>query len=446
MNLIEARIRNWGIRDRIKSNLSIHRPDRDCYQYRTNQTLAQIEKRRADRKQFALSFAQCVRDQDSVEALDLINEYRAKDISHDFIGVFDSVFKESIFQCGDCSDYFCDDEYHNVQDDYGVCNDCVHNYTYSDRNQYYSEYADDDEDEDEDREYENIGGRHSSKHELSHIPSLYDQRKPRVLLGLELEMEIDGAYDLDDRAGLLLSSLGQYQTSSDNYLYALCEDDCSINRGFELVTAYTGLDVHAKQLKFFDTRFKGAKSHNTDTCGLHVHICKSSMTTLHASKMVLFINDPANHDLVFALARRDQSSYCKIYDKKSDKSWIKNALLRTKRKDQIQSLNPDRYEALNFQNEKTVEFRLFKGTLKYSTIMACLEFTFATWHFCKDASTSQLTTAGFLDFVCLPENRKDTKFLRSFLREKGFVLPMKLEIVKPAVLPAPAVEKQLAVA
>jgi len=441
MNLIEVKQRGWNVINHIRSQLNNHRPDRDCYQYR-RQTLAQIKQRRLERKQFALSFAQCVRDQDSVEALELINEYRSKEISHDFIGVFDSVFKESIFQCGDCSDYFCDDEYHNVQDDFGVCNDCVHNYTYSDRHQYYSEHSDDDEDED--REYENIGGRHSSKHELDHIPSLYDQRKPRVLLGLELEMEIDGAYDLDDRAGLLLSSLGRCQTPSDNYLYALCEDDCSIDRGFELVTAYTGLDVHAKQLEFFDTRFKGAKSHNTDTCGLHVHICKSSMTTLHASKMVLFINDPANHNLVFALARRDKSSYCKIYDKKSDKSWIKNALLRTKRKDQIQALNPDRYEALNFQNEKTVEFRLFKGTLKYSTIMACLEFTFATWHFCKEASTSQLTTAGFLDFICQPENRKDSKFLRSYLREKGFVLPMKLEIVKPAVLPA--VEKQLAVA
>ena len=441
MNLIEVKQRGWSVKDHINSQLRKHRSDRDCYQYR-RQTLAQIEKRRADRKEFALSFAQCVRDQDSVEALDLINEYRAKDISHDFSGIFCSVFGVDLFQCGDCSNYFCDDEYHNVQDDYGVCNDCVNNYHYSDRNQYYSEYADDDDEEN--RDYENIGGRHSSKHELGHIPSLYDQRKPRVLLGLELEMEIDDKYDLDDRAGLLLSSLGQYQTPSDNYLYALCEEDCSIDRGFELVTAYTGLEVHAKQLEFFDTRFKGATSHNTSTCGLHVHICKSDMTTLHASKMVLFINDPANHDLVFALARRDQSSYCKIYDKKSDKSWIKNALLRTKRKDQIQSLNPDRYEALNFQNDKTVEFRLFKGTLKYETIMACLEFTFATWHFCREASTSQLTTSGFLEFICQPENRKDTKFLRSFLREKGFVLPMKLELVKPAN--QPAVEKQLAVA
>ena len=431
MNLLEARSRNWGIRDRIKANLSFHRPDRDCYQYRTP-TYEQIVVRRAYRKEFALKFGDCVRNHEQYDALELINEYRKKEISHDFMGIMSSVFNEEIFQCGDCSDYFfADEQYHNVQDDYGVCDSCVSNYYWSDRNNYYSDYSDDDYDEDEDREYENIGSRHSSKHELGHIPSKYDMRNPHVLLGLELEMEINEDFDLDDRAGLLLNSVNPCYANERPYTYALCEQDCSIDRGFEMVTAYTGLDVHAHQLGFFKDRFRGATSHNTSTCGLHVHICKSDMTTLHASKMVLFINDPANHDLIYALARRDESGYCKIYDKKSDKSWIKNALLRTRRKDQIQALNPDRYEALNFQNEKTVEFRLFRGTLKYETIMSCLEFTFATWHFCRNASTNQLTTAGFLDFICKPENRKDTKFLRSYLREKGFTLPMKLELVKP---------------
>lgn len=87
------------------------------------------------------------------------------------------------------------------------------------------------------------------------------------------------------------------------------------------------------------------------------------------------------------------------------------------------SLNADRYEALNFKNEKTVEFRLFKGSLKYETIMACLEFTYATWFFCRDASTKNLTTDQFLKFICANQNRKDTKFLRSFLKSKGFVMP-----------------------
>lgn len=426
MNLVEIKQRRWNVRTHIQQNLVVHRQDRDQFEY-WRPSLNELIGRRSNRKEFALAFAQCVQDRDFDGALDLINRFRNKRVSSDFIDIFYAEFGSNIFECEDCNKFFYDSEYHNVNDDYGVCDSCVSNYSWSSYHEYYTN--DEDYDEDEDREYENIGSRHSSKHELTRIPSLYDQRKPRVLLGLELEMEISDNYDLDDRAGLLLNSVNPCYAENNRYTYALCEEDCSIDRGFEMVTGYTGLDVHAHQLQFFKERFKGATSHNTSTCGLHVHICKSDMTTLHASKMVLFINDPANHDLVYALARRDESSYCKIYDKKSDKSWIKNALLRTKQKDQIQSLNPDRYEALNFQNEKTVEFRLFKGTLKYETIMACLEFTFATWHFCREASTNQLTTAGFLDFICKPENRKDTRFLRTYLVEKGFQLPVKLSVI-----------------
>ena len=429
MNLLHRMQHGWKARDAIRLNLDPRIVDRYQYNLRPK-TLDVIQAIKKARKDFATAFAVSVQESDPEAGLVVINQHRGKGISHNFTEIFYAAFDKDIFQCNDCDHYYFQDEYHNVQDDYGVCDSCVGNYYWSDRNNYYSDYSDD-EDYEESRDYENIGSRHSSKHELGHIPSKYDMRNPHVLLGLELEMEINDDFDLDDRAGLLLNSVNPCYANERPYVYALCEEDCSIDRGFEMVTAYTGLDVHAHQLGFFKDRFRGATSHNTSTCGLHVHICKSDMTTLHASKMVLFINDPANHDLVYALARRDESGYCKIYDKKSDKSWIKNALLRTRRKDQIQALNPDRYEALNFQNEKTVEFRLFKGTLKYETIMSCLEFTFATWHFCRNASTNQLTTAGFLEFICRPENRKDTKFLRSYLREKGFTLPMKLEVVKP---------------
>jgi hypothetical protein len=107
---------------------------------------------------------------------------------------------------------------------------------------------------------------------------------------------------------------------------------------------------------------------------------------------------------------------------------------KLQKKYQIRNLNSDRYEALNFKNEKTIEFRLFKGTLKYQTIMACLEFSFATWHFCKDASQNELTTAKFLEFISKPENRCDTRFLRTYLKEKGFTLAEKEKPAKPATI------------
>jgi hypothetical protein len=400
------------------------------------------------RKSFAQSFAIAVQNDDEEYALDLINEKRLGNsrIMRNPHLVMDKKFDGSYYSCDDCSHVVENDDMYSVNDgDRSVCENCrENNYFYS---EYHDCYVDDDYESEHGSEdnprFENIGEYHSSADNLSRIPSKYDNRKPRVLLGLELEMEIKDSYSLDARAGELLANIGDYVTSDNKpYTYALCEQDGSLDNGFEMVTSYTGLDVHKEQLQFFKEKFEGASSHNTSTCGLHIHVCKADMTTLHACKMVLFINDADNQKLVYALARRDSSSYSKIHDKKNDKHWIKDAMSAGKnvgenklqKKYQIRNLNSDRYEALNFKNERTIEFRLFKGSLKYQTIMACLEFSFATWHFCKDASQTELTTPKFLEFISKPQNRCDTRFLRTYLKEKGFTLAEKDKPAKPATI------------
>jgi hypothetical protein len=286
------------------------------------------------------------------------------------------------------------------------------------------------DDDEEHNENEHIGEYHSSVDSLGHIPSKFDSRKPRVLLGLELEMEIKDNYSKDERAGELLSNIGFCKdVEGYRHTYALCEEDGSLDNGFEMVTGYTGLDIHAEQLKYFENGLRGAISHDSDNCGLHVHICKADMTTLHGAKMILFINDQANQSLIKAIARRDSSDYAKFKNKSQNREWLKDAVGCETKRSQLRNLNSDRYEALNFKNTNTIEFRLFKGSLVYSTIMSCLEFTFATWFFTRDASTKNLTTENFLKFICANENRGDTKFLRAYLKAKGFQLPEKNTVV-----------------
>jgi hypothetical protein len=79
---------------------------------------------------------------------------------------------------------------------------------------------------------------------------------------------------------------------------------------------------------------------------------------------------------------------------------------------------PDRYEAVNLTNQRTIEFRIFRGTLRYESIMACIEFTRAVWHFTRVAAFHELTTQCFIDWTTRPENRKETKHLRQILFEK----------------------------
>jgi hypothetical protein len=396
-------------------------------------------------KEIARDFAIAIQDDCYQSALDALNLYGSA-ISYrtDMVEVLQEKFTGySFFCCEDCNDYFeWDDGRHTYDGDYRVCGSCIeNNYTFSESRDTFisNEDWDDEQEADEDEpEFEHIGSYHSSKRNLGHIPSSYDMRSPRVLLGLELEIEVSDDYDKDGRAGLLLDNMSDYRDEDGiRHTYCLMEEDGSLDNGFEMVTAYTGLDVHKAQLQYFKNRTAGLTSHNTSTCGLHVHVCKSSMTTLHAAKMVLFINDPANIDLVKCIARRTDASYSKIKNKKDDKHWLKDSVHSSKDKDeQIRRMNSDRYEALNFKNDRTIEFRLFKGTLKYETMIACLEFSFACWHFTASASASELTTSKFVEFICMPENRKDTRFLRAYLKEKGYALADNLrQTAKPALAP-----------
>ena len=403
------------IRDNIRRNIEGN--NRNWRDQRSPSRLLQTQQRR---DALAAVLREALRSDDECDAISGLNEYDDVRGSYsDWVDWLDEHFSGQFFKCYDCDVLGTDDDSYNVRDDYSVCSHCVSNYFYSERNSYYDDSADDDDDDD--REDEHIGSYHSSRHHLGHIASAYDQRRPRVLLGLELEMEINNEYSRNEKAGELLEAIGE---RDDGQQYALIEGDGSLNRGFELVTAYTGLDVHAAQLAFFKGGFRGAKSHNTSTCGLHVHVCKSDMTMLHAAKMILFINDTNNQALVKAIARRDASGYAKLQDKSADKSWLRDALRcgDTKAR-QLRNINSDRYEALNFQNDKTIEFRLFKGTLKYQTIMACLEFAFITWFFARDTSQQQLNTENFLQYICLENNRRDTPHLRAYLLDKGFKVP-----------------------
>ena len=399
-------------------------------------------------KEIARDFAIAIKDDCYQSALDALNLYgNAISYRTDMVEVLQKHFRGyQFFCCEDCNDYFeWDSGRHTYDGDYRVCDSCIeNNYTFSESRDTFisNEDWDDEQEADEDEpEFEHIGSYHSSKRNLGHIPSSYDMRSPRVLLGLELEIEVDSNYCRDSMAGELIDGMSDYRDEDNiRHTYCLMEEDGSLDRGFEMVTAYTGLDVHKAQLQYFKAKTKGLTSHNTSTCGLHVHVCKSSMTTLHGAKLVLFINDPANSKLVRDIARRDDSSYSRIKNKQDDKSWLKDSFHSSSdRSAQLQRLNADRYEALNFKNEKTIEFRLFKGTLKYETMIACLEFSFACWHFTASASASELTTSKFLEFICSPNNRKDTRFLRAYLKEKGYALADNLRQTSKPV-PAPAVE------
>ena len=333
--------------------------------------------------------------------------------------------------CNDCGDWAHSDTTHVPHDhDNNVCTSCIdNNYRYS---EYYEEYIetdharwgldrygdevlfheDDDNfsyDDDEDTwVHHNFGGRtpqllgsyHSrarvGKQPLMH--SVWTKRNDRFM-GVELEVEVkDG--NIDDHVTNLNNKLNDGEVGKRVYF----ESDGSLTHGFEIITNPMGLDGHYELWSALNSRdlTRGMRSHDTSTCGLHVHVSRKNMHTMQLNKMNVFLNHPDNAELIKAVARRYNVNYARIAEKK-----LSNA----------HKYDIERRDALNICGDNTVEFRIFKGTLVHDTLLSAIEFANAVVNFTMPASSAgfHLSTQRFIDFIDSPSQRSETKHLRKHL-------------------------------
>lgn len=254
-----------------------------------------------------------------------------------------------------------------------------------------------------------IAGYHSSRRHVRPLPSPFTRALAGRYFGVELEVEATGDRDAAaDKIDAWVNGQANTITAdghSDRVLYF--EEDGSLDDGFEMISAPMGLDDHSRLWKTVLTPSltKGLKSHDTITCGLHVHVSRTTLSDLQISKIVCFVNDPDNRRLIESVARRYDSGYCHVSEKK----------LGTAHRD-----NGNRYQAVNLCNSRTIEFRIFKGTLRYGSVMAALELCNAIVSFCDSGSGAgfNLKTPAFLDFVNSAAMRKHTAYLRMYLSDK----------------------------
>jgi hypothetical protein len=122
----------------------------------------------------------------------------------------------------------------------------------------------------------------------------------------------------------------------------------------------------------------GFTSHNNKRCGLHMHVSRQLFgeteeeRTNNIAKMVMFYE--IFWEDIRRFSRRTESqvnSWARRYCEDS-----------TPTEDNCKSIagsrSNGRYRAVNLNNAQTVEFRIMRGSLKYSTFMATLDFLITT--------------------------------------------------------------------
>jgi hypothetical protein len=183
--------------------------------------------------------------------------------------------------------------------------------------------------------------------------------------------------------------------------FALLKHDGTITNGFEIVTAPSSLGVHRTRWeKFFGNTEALAFLSSPKNCGMHVHISRKPLSVEMRQNMHLFVNDPANQKFITLIAERGPGSYNKYIPK---------------RKQDIETVNLQKYEALNFTPKRTIEMRIFASTTKYETLMKNLEFCASLVHWVQ---THKIETPAKADYISgLERNRKVYPHLVKFLED-----------------------------
>ena len=141
----------------------------------------------------------------------------------------------------------------------------------------------------------------------------------------------------------------------------------------------------------------GYKSHQTSTCGLHIHVNRKSLGVYEyqqeevISKILFFVEKHWNE--VFAFSRRREYDINRWAARYGFEKTGKQIL------DKAKSSSQGRYCAVNLCNYTTIEFRIFRGTLKYNTFIAALQFVDGICNAALSMTENERDKQSWSDFV-----------------------------------------------
>lgn len=216
-----------------------------------------------------------------------------------------------------------------------------------------------------------------------------------LVLGIELEMDCGNAEAAAERISSIYGG---------DWLYF--KHDSSLNRGAELVTHPISPAVLLSEQgrEMWDAICKaalaeGMRSHDTETCGLHVHVNRDYFGTSDVARVLAEYKLLALCDRLFEpmalFSRRKRHKLDQWAGRPNLPLSQGNWVVRARGASALMRSN--RYNAVNVQNRDTIEFRLFRGTLKPSTLLATFAFVAGACAYAKQATPSQVERITWYD-------------------------------------------------
>jgi len=229
------------------------------------------------------------------------------------------------------------------------------------------------------------------------VPHFKGTSKHNMYLGFELEVEFK-----QDIAGVAPHTA----TALDGIAYL--KHDGSINNGFEIVThPHTHQTYRESSTLLWDTietlrSQYGARSWDTDTCGLHIHLSREGFSSgAHLHRFIAFVYHNAPHMMKFAGRKTRFARFNDVY---TFDEYDRPVFSIKHKVGDPQRYSSERYSAVNTQNKNTIELRFFRGTMKASGVLSALDLAQAMVEYTRelrldDVKLGALQWEWFADYV-----------------------------------------------
>lgn len=201
-------------------------------------------------------------------------------------------------------------------------------------------------------------------------------------LGFELEVELPSGDSLKPTASHTNDLIGER---------GFLKYDGSLDNGFELVTMPHTLEEYMSKFPFTaldELRESGFRSWDTDTCGFHIHVSRATFG------MRLKDTQPTQgrkdaHMLRFTKLIYDNRRQVKRIAGRSSDRWASfDDVGRLTEKIKTGHQANGRYSAVNISSKRTLEIRVFKGSLNVRRVKAYLQFVHSTVEYTRELHVS----------------------------------------------------------
>ena len=241
-------------------------------------------------------------------------------------------------------------------------------------------------------------------HEYNYTPEYikhfmnHENKRTTLLLGAEIEVggnkpEVD-SNNKQSVVKKCIQIMNGSESDKEDLIYSTHDGTVQI----ELDTMPCSLEYHKNKMNYKEM-FKyldemGYKGHDCNTAGLHIHanrdyLGKTKMQQDLVISKILYIIEKFN-DNICVIGRRN-TDYSQFVGDRCKEDTVLNLLAKYN--------NTGKKAALNLQHKDTIEFRMFKSTLKYETFLLTLEFVKDIIDFAKSINIEEIEKMTWNDLM-----------------------------------------------